>query len=102
MCICCNLPSYPILCHYQGALMNNKQLFPALLLLVLPALSFADDYENGIRELSKGNYSAAIRSFTNHVHHSPNDPYGNYNLGFAYLLSSEKDHFSRALPPFRR
>jgi tetratricopeptide (TPR) repeat protein len=65
-----------------------------VLVLFLPSLAVADDFERGMTALSKGDFDKAITCFTAHIRSNPKDAAGFNHRGYAY---ARKKEYNRAI-----
>src|ERR1700676_2985374 len=78
--------------------MSVARIPPAFgLLLLLPSLVSAGDFERGVEALEQRNYDLAIVSFTAHLREKPTDAAAYYDRGYAHAAQRE---YERAIADY--
>jgi tetratricopeptide (TPR) repeat protein len=68
-----------------------------ILLLLIPSLAFAGDFERGVEALEKKDHDKAIACFDAHIRRNPKSASAYYNRGVAYAF---KKNYAKAVSDF--
>jgi tetratricopeptide (TPR) repeat protein len=91
------LPTSSPIRFLRGGTSVNKSLLACAVVLLLPSLMFADDFQRGKEALDKGDYGLAISSFTACIRENPRSAAAYYNRGLAY---ANKEEHEKAIEDF--